>query len=51
MELWRPGFGHRPAPACPEHAVQALAQPAIRIVAAYQPDIALSVFARAHSQS
>jgi hypothetical protein len=51
VELWRPDFGHRPAPACPEHAVQALAQPATRIVAAYQPDIALSVFAQADSQS
>jgi hypothetical protein len=51
VELWRPDFGHRPAPACPEHAAQALGQPAIRIVAAYQPDIALSVFTQAHSQS
>jgi hypothetical protein len=50
VELWRPDFGHRPAPACREHAVQALRQPAIRIVAAYQADIALAVFAQAHSQ-
>jgi len=51
VELWRPDFGHRPAPACPEHAVQALGQSAIRIVAAYQPGIALPIFAQAHSQS
>jgi hypothetical protein len=51
VELWRPDFGHRPAPACREHAVQALGQPDIRIVAAYQPDVALSVFAQAHGES
>jgi hypothetical protein len=34
-----------------EGAVQALGQPAIRIVAAYQPDVALSVFAQAHGES
>lgn len=50
VELWRPDFGQRPAPACREHAVQALGQPAIRIVAAYQPDVALSVFAQAHGK-
>lgn len=51
VELWRPDFGHRPAPACREHAVQALGQPDIRIVAAYQPDVALSVFAQAHGET
>jgi hypothetical protein len=51
VELWRPDFGHRPAPACREHAVQALGQPDVRIVAAYQPDVALSVFAQAHGES
>jgi hypothetical protein len=51
VELWRPDFGHRPMPACREHAVQALGQPGIRIVAAYQPDVALSVFAEAHGES
>jgi hypothetical protein len=51
VELWRPGSGRRPVPACREHAVQALGQPDIRIVAAYQPDIALSVFAQAHGES
>ena len=51
VELWRPGFGHRPAPACREHAVQALGQPGIRIVAAYRQDVALSVFAQAHGES
>jgi hypothetical protein len=51
VELWRPDFGHRPAPACREHAVQALGQPGIRIVAAYQQDVALSVFAQAHGES
>jgi hypothetical protein len=51
VELWRPEFGHRPARACREHAVQALEQPAIRLVAAYQPGAALSVFAQAHGES
>jgi hypothetical protein len=51
VELWRPDSGHRPAPACREHAVQALGQPDIRIVAAYQPDVALSVFAQAHGDT
>jgi hypothetical protein len=51
VELWRPNFGHRPAPACREHAVQALGQPDIRIVAAYHQDVALSVFAQAHGES
>jgi hypothetical protein len=51
VELWRPDFGYRPAPACREHAVQALGQPDIRIVAAYQQDVALSVFAQAHGES
>jgi hypothetical protein len=50
VELWRPDFGHRAVPACREHAVQALGQPATRIVAAYQPDVALSVFAEAHGE-
>jgi hypothetical protein len=51
VELWRPDSGGRPAPACREHAVQALGQPDIRIVAAYQQDVALSVFAQAHGES
>jgi hypothetical protein len=51
VELWRPDFGNRPAPACREHAVQALGQPDVRIVAAYQPDVALAVFAQAHGES
>ncbi|HEX5287705.1 MAG TPA: hypothetical protein VFX25_02450 [Streptosporangiaceae bacterium] len=50
VELWRPEFGHRPAPACREHAIRALGQPATRIVAAYQPDIALSVFEQARGE-
>jgi hypothetical protein len=50
VELWRPDFGHRAVPACREHAVEALGQPATRIVAAYQPDVALSVFAEAHGE-
>jgi hypothetical protein len=48
VELWHPDFGHRAVPACREHAVEALGQLATRIVAAYQPDVALSVFAEAH---
>lgn len=50
VELWRPDLGHRAVPACRGHAVEALGQPATRIVAAYQPDIALSVFAEAHGE-
>lgn len=51
VELWRPDFGHRPVPACRQHAVEALGQPATWIVAACQPDIALSVFAEADGES
>lgn len=51
VELWHPDFGRRPVPACREHAVRALGQPDIRIVAAYQPDVALSVFAQARGES
>jgi hypothetical protein len=36
--------GHEPAPVCREHAVQALRQPGARIVAAFQPDVALEIF-------
>ncbi|WP_433709425.1 hypothetical protein ACQP2U_23290 [Nocardia sp. CA-084685] len=50
VELWRSDYGHRTIAACREHAIQALAQPATRIVAAYQPDAALSVFAEAHGE-
>jgi hypothetical protein len=51
VELWRPGSGHQqPVPACGEHAIQALRQSAMRIVAAYQPDVALTVFAQAHGE-
>jgi hypothetical protein len=50
VELWRPDFGHRAVPACREHAVEALGQPATRIVAAHQPDVALSVFAEVHGE-
>jgi hypothetical protein len=50
VELWRPDFGHRPVPGCREHAVEALGHPATRIVAAYQADVALSVFAEAHAE-
>ena len=52
VELWRPDSGRqRPVPACREHAVQALGQSATRIVAAYQPDVALAIFAQAHGES
>lgn len=40
--------GQPPTPACRHHAVEALRQPANRIVTAYQPDVALAVFAEAH---
>jgi len=45
VELLR--AGHPTMPACRRHAVEAL--PASRIVAAYRPDVALSVFAEAAS--
>jgi hypothetical protein len=48
VELWHPDSGDRPVPACREHAVEALRQQATRIVAAYQPDVALSVLTDAH---
>jgi hypothetical protein len=50
VELWHPGLGQQPVPACREHAALALGQPATRIVTAYQPDVALSVFAEAHAR-
>jgi hypothetical protein len=51
VELWRPDSGHQqPVPACREHAIQALRHPAMRIVAAHQPDVALTVFAQAHGE-
>lgn len=50
VELWRHDLGHQPVPACRKHAVEALARPATRIVAAHQPDVALSVFTEAHGE-
>jgi hypothetical protein len=50
VELWRSDSHHRPVPACREHAVEALGQPDTRIVGAYRPDVALSVFAEAHGE-
>jgi hypothetical protein len=50
VDLWRPDAGHRAVPACREHAVDALGQPATRIVAAHQPGAALSVFTEAHGE-
>ncbi|MBB5785250.1 hypothetical protein [Nonomuraea jabiensis] len=50
VELWHPDFGHQPVSACREHAIEALGQPDIRIVAACQPDVALSVFAEAYGE-
>ena len=51
VELWRHDSGSRPVPACREHAVLALGQPGVRIVAAYRPDVALSVFAQASGEA
>lgn len=48
VELWGPDLGERPVPMCGEHAVEGLGRPATWIVAAYQPDVALEVFAEAH---
>ncbi len=50
VELWRSDSGDRPVPACRGHAVRALGQPGIWIVAAYRPDVALEVFAEAHGE-
>jgi hypothetical protein len=44
VEVWGPDLGERPVPACRSHAVEALGRPATWIVAAYQPDVAISVF-------
>jgi hypothetical protein len=48
VELWRADLGHPTVPACREHAIEALGEPATKIVAAHRPDVALSVFAAAH---
>ena len=50
VELWGPDLGERSVPACRAHAVEALGRPATWLVAAYQPDIALAVFAEAHGE-
>jgi hypothetical protein len=49
--LLRPDVGWYAVPACHQHAVEALRQPANRIVTAYQPDVALSVFAECTATS
>lgn len=51
VELWRPDLDHQALPACRGHAVEALEQPATRIVAAYQPDVALTVLAEANGRA
>jgi hypothetical protein len=51
MELWRPDLDHQAVSACREHAIEALGQPATRIVAAYQPDVAITVFAEANGEA
>jgi len=48
VEVWGPDLGERPVPVCVEHAIEALGRPSVRIVAAYQPDVALEVFAEAY---
>jgi hypothetical protein len=50
VELWGPELGDRPVPACGGHAVERLRLPATWLVAAYQPDVALEVFAEAHRE-
>ena len=50
VELWGPDLGERPVPTCGGHAVEQLGRPATWIVAAYQPDVALEVFAEAHRE-
>jgi hypothetical protein len=49
VHVWRADLGDRPVAACRAHAVAALRNPATRIVAAYQPDVALSVYAEAQA--
>jgi hypothetical protein len=51
VELWQPESDERAAPLCHKHSVKALGQPGIRIVAAYQPDVALTVFAAANGEA
>ncbi|KAA2252396.1 hypothetical protein F0L68_35705 [Solihabitans fulvus] len=48
VELLSPDSGHQTLPAGRQHAVEALRHTANRIVTAYQPDVALSVFAETH---
>jgi hypothetical protein len=43
-----PDAGHVAIPACRQHAIEALRQPANRIVIAYQAGVALAVFSEAH---
>ncbi|MBF8186195.1 hypothetical protein ITP53_10635 [Nonomuraea sp. K274] len=50
VELLRPDIAHEAVPACHQHAVDALRQADSRIVAAYQQNVALSVFAEAHGE-
>ncbi len=50
VELWGPELGERPVPVCGGHAVERLGQPGTWLVAAYQPDVALEVFAEAHRE-
>jgi hypothetical protein len=50
VELWRPDLDDPAVPACRDHAVSALGNPAARIVAAYRPDVALSIFEAAHGE-
>jgi hypothetical protein len=52
VQLWRPDQGQSAVPACRAHAVEVLGQrPETRIVAAYWPDVALSVFAEADDRA
>ena len=48
VELLGPDPGRKTLPACRQHAVEGLRQAATRIMTAYEPDVALSVFAEAH---
>jgi hypothetical protein len=51
VDLWHPDLDDQVVSACRDHAVDALRQPTTRIVAASQPDVALSVFAEAQDRS
>ncbi|SEP37896.1 hypothetical protein [Amycolatopsis saalfeldensis] len=51
VEVWRANVDRQAVPVCRAHAIDALGQPATRIVAAYRPDVALIVFTEANGDA